>query len=267
MGAARVSPINELVHWIIHSRFLSSDRLPSFAGSGLPERMRSMAFALLGLTAAAGLVLVAIFAHLGFPLLEPAPLPDEPTVSESVGNAEKVKFGHSPSALVAATPVVLPHRGPSSAAGHPARGSSGSSTGTNQTIPAPAGVAAPIPVSVPEPSPSGEGGGGGNGGGPGGGSSPAPTATPEPAPVAPPTPPPASKPTGSAPAPVPASPPPAPAAPGHSSSAAAAAHASERGIEASSKSVPSTVPPPAAPAEPPAPPTPPGHAYAKGHDK
>ncbi|HET9677727.1 MAG TPA: hypothetical protein VFP21_09510, partial [Solirubrobacterales bacterium] len=108
--------MNELVHWILHSRSLSSVRLPSLAGKGMPERLRSTAFALLGMTAAAGLVLVAIFSQLSFPLLEPAPLPDEPTVSESVGEAQRAKFGHHTSALVTALPAASPHHAGSSSA-------------------------------------------------------------------------------------------------------------------------------------------------------
>ncbi len=54
-------------------------RRPSLAGDGLPERMRSTVVAFLGLTAAAGLALVAIFAQLGFPVLSPAPLPSSPS--------------------------------------------------------------------------------------------------------------------------------------------------------------------------------------------
>lgn len=53
-------------------------RLPSIAGNGLPERMRSTAFAFLGLTAALGLALVAVFAQLSFPVLAPAPPPAGP---------------------------------------------------------------------------------------------------------------------------------------------------------------------------------------------
>src|SRR3954452_24639589 len=82
--------MHELVHSSLYSRLLAWLRLPSFAGDGLPERMRSTTFALLGLTAAGGLALVAIFAQPGFPLLTPAPLPAEPSLSESVAEAEKV---------------------------------------------------------------------------------------------------------------------------------------------------------------------------------
>ena len=47
--------MHELVHQTFHAKLLNALRVLSFAGTGLPERMRSISFALLGLTAAAGL--------------------------------------------------------------------------------------------------------------------------------------------------------------------------------------------------------------------
>ena len=222
-------PINELVHWILHSR-LSSFRIPSFAGKGLPERMRSTAFALLGLTAAAGLALVAIFAQPGFPLLEPAPLPKEPSPRQSIAEAEKLPLHHKPGAFA---PAVAPRSvAPAPpAAGSPANGSEGRSTGGSAGSGDEAAVQSPAPpVSTPETS------GGGHGGSGGGAATPAPAPAPgpvsTPAPVSSPTPvsPPPEATTSSPPSPEPA--------PGNSSSTAAAEHASERGIEASSSSGP-----------------------------
>lgn len=81
------------MHSDFRDKLRGSIRRPSLAGDGLPERMRSTVFAFLGLTAAAGLALVAIFAQLGFPLLSPTPLPDAPAPS-SVSRA--VPLGHGP---------------------------------------------------------------------------------------------------------------------------------------------------------------------------
>jgi hypothetical protein len=223
--------MNELVHWILHSRSLCSARLPSVVGSGLPERMRSTAFALLGLTAAAGLALVAIFAQLGFPLLEPAPLPAEPTASESIAAAEKVAPARPPLTLRSTQPV---RPAPSPRRGEGLPGAKGSPVAEVPAVGGPGGAA-------PAPSGGNENGVGGAGGEPGGSNS-APTDAPEPAAptVTAPAP---TAPAPTAPVPKPADPPPAPpaaasapepVAPGNSSSAAAAAHASERGIEASS---------------------------------
>jgi len=80
-------PMHELVLSNFHIRRLKSLRRPSFAGNGLPERMRSTAFAFLGLTAALGLALVAIFAQLSFPVLAPAPPPAGPAGENGVSTA------------------------------------------------------------------------------------------------------------------------------------------------------------------------------------
>src|SRR6476469_7116489 len=49
---------------------------PSFAGRGLFERVRSTAFALLGLTAAMALGLVALMVHQSWPEFPVVPIPD-----------------------------------------------------------------------------------------------------------------------------------------------------------------------------------------------
>ena len=230
--------MNELVHWILHSKSLFPLRRPSLAGKGLPERMRSTAFALLGLTAAAGLALVAIFAQLGFPLLEPAPLPNEPSAAQSVAEAEKLTPDHKSSAFVPAVapqavapaPAVSEPRGQGSGGG-PTGGDAGSGDNTAIQSPAPpistpeapaaAGAPAPAPASPPGSAPVSSPGS-------------APVSSPGSAPVSSP------KPTSPPPEATTSSPPssePAPG-PGNSSSASAAEHASERGIEASSSSGP-----------------------------
>jgi hypothetical protein len=259
--------MHDLVHSIFHSRLLAWLRLPSFAGDGLPERMRSTTFALLGLTAAGGLALVAIFAQPGFPLLAPAPLPDQPSLSESIAEAEKVTLDHGADAFVRAV-----HGASSQGASRRAPGSGvfvdSTSNPPTGTAAAPGGVDAPAPVRAPEPS-GGDNGGGGAGNEAGGDSAPAPTAAPAPAASSPPTPspPPHTSPpkatTASSAAPEPAS------APGHSSSAAAASHAGERGIEASASSGPPPSVPAAAPPAAPEPSAEPGNGngLAKGHYK
>lgn len=210
--------------------------------------MRSTAFALLGLTAAAGLALVAIFAQPGFPLLEPAPLPEGPSLKQSIAQAEKLTLDHKPSAFV---PAVAPRAvalAPTSA-GSPADGSEGGPTGGDAGSGDEVAVQSPAPpVTTPESSGGGDGGSGGGG-----------AAAPAPGPVSTPTPVSSPKPVSPPPEAV-ASSPPAPS-PGNSSSAAAAEHASERGIEASS----SSGPPPAAAASATEPGD--GNGLAKGHSK
>src|SRR3954451_9859275 len=149
--------MHDLVRSISHSRLLAWLRLPSFAGDGLPERMRSTTFALLGLTAAGGLALVAIFAQPSFTLLTPAPLPAEPSLTESIAGAEKVPRDQSVSAFVAAAHGVSPQRASRRSAESGASVHSTSKTpasspsGTGGSAAAPGGVGAPAPVRAPEP--------------------------------------------------------------------------------------------------------------------
>jgi hypothetical protein len=89
---------------------LKSLRRPSFAGNGLPERMRSTAFAFLGLTAALGLALVATFAQLSFPVLAPAPPPSGPAGQSGVSASLALGGGRTanppqPAFLAAAVPA------------------------------------------------------------------------------------------------------------------------------------------------------------------
>src|SRR4051794_13275804 len=119
-------PMHELVHHTLYSRLLSALRLPSFAGDGLPERMRSISFALLGLTAAAGLALVAIFAQPGFTLLSPVPLPDQPSASEAIATARKLPADHRLASLVPAPPAHVQRPEAGSAATSPSGGIPGS---------------------------------------------------------------------------------------------------------------------------------------------
>jgi hypothetical protein len=211
-------PMHELVRSNFQTKVLSRLRRFSFAGDGLPERMRSTAFAFLGLTAAAGLALVAIFAQLSFPLLSPAPLPSGPTEGSAVAKAVALDRGARASER------------PTSGLARPVTGGSGkgSSTGTG-------GERGPVPTAAVPAAPTATDPGEGTSGGvpvetPSPNTAPAPSS--EPAPAKPDDPAPARK-----PAPTPARPaaPTPPPAPGNSQSSAASSHASERGVEASSK--------------------------------
>src|SRR3954470_6878469 len=164
--------MHDLVHSSFHSRLLAWLRLPSFAGDGLPERMRSTTFALLGLTAAGGLALVAIFAQPGFPLLTPAPLPDQPSLSESIAEAEKATPVHRLIPRVPARPLHPQRGGGGSSPAAPSQSSAGSPGGGNGGLPAPAGADAPAPAGAPDAS-GGSNGSGGAGASPGRGSDPA----------------------------------------------------------------------------------------------
>jgi hypothetical protein len=69
---------------------------PSFAGTGLLERMRSTTFALLGITAAMGLGLVAIVSQQGWPLLPASPLPAPPGEQGAIDDAAVVQMHRTP---------------------------------------------------------------------------------------------------------------------------------------------------------------------------
>lgn len=72
---------------------------PSVFGSGLPERLRSTSLALLGLTAAAGLGLVAFALHQGWPVAPDLPIPGVPFEAE-VGHGRPVITEPAPSKVV-----------------------------------------------------------------------------------------------------------------------------------------------------------------------
>lgn len=142
---------------------IGSVRRPSLAGDGLPERMRTTAFAFLGLTAAAGLALVAIFAQLGFPLLSPAPLPSA-TEPSAIGRAVPLEDSSAAVGLAqaqGAVPVFEGSRdqGASSGATRGDRGSAGVDASaepvSNSTSDgAPSSPGPQIPASTPTPAPA-----------------------------------------------------------------------------------------------------------------
>lgn len=213
--------------------------------------MRTTVFAFMGLMAAGGLTLVAIFAQMGFPLVTPEPLPSDPSQLNAVAEAEVVTVRRG---LGSAVPAPRAVQGE----GHRAEGgATAGGTLRNAEGEAPSGPVVPPAGSGGVSTPA-EGGGAGApatapGPAPAPAPKPAPTSAPKPAPaLVPPTPqqPEAKPPSPAPPAPV--------AAPGNSSSGAAAAHASERGIEASSKSTASSAV---------ASPVPPDNGNALGHDK
>lgn len=233
--------MHEVVRAKLHSRLSGSLRLPSVAGSGLPERMRTTAFAFLGLTAALGLALVAIFAQVSFPVLSPGPAPSGPlqggAVSEAVSLERPPAPFAPPSERDAAPQGSQAGSGSDRGAGRPAAAvpsppaPAGEPSGTGGVPSAP--VPAPqSPAQQPAPSAAQPG-------------SPA-APKPEPTPARPATP----------------EPEPAPA-PGNSQSSAAAEHASERGIEASSKTSSAAVAPEAGSEASPGN----GNGKALGHDK
>jgi hypothetical protein len=215
--------MHEEVRSPLHIKPLSSIRLTSVAGQGLPERMRSTVFAFLGLTAAAGLVLVAAFAQLGLPLPSAAPMTSDPAKLNAVAEAVAVEKA----------PRAVPARGRRGSAPPQVRPNGESSVGVfAQPAPEatdPAAVEPPAPI-PPDPAPDASGVNGGRTEAPSPPPAPTPSAVPN---SSAPTPTPVPAPVPVASPPPEAAPPALPAGPGNSSSAAAAANASPRGIEAS----------------------------------
>jgi hypothetical protein len=266
--------MHEMVHSNFHIRRLKSLRRPSFAGSGLPERMRSTAFAFLGLTAAVGLALVAIFAHLSFPVLAPAPPPAGPVGETGVASSLALDRGQG---AAAAQPALL--------GAVPAVAGSGGGEGTRSTGRGDdrvGGVGSPIPVEEAGSTvdPSDDGGGAEPSPSP---SAPTPvgeeTTSTEAPPVAAPTPVPTSpnpKPVTSTPKPKPEEKPPKPAEPEPTEpgSKPGKPHGGSKPVE---KPVEKPKPPKAEAPPAPAPPPPPaeeppvnkgnGKGKALGHDK
>ena len=174
--------MHEVVFSYLRSKLLEGRRRPSFAGNGLPERMRSTAFAFLGLTAAAGLALVAIFAQVGLPVLSPAPAPSGPSQGNSVAEAVALSRDREVRAPRLAGGVV-----PSGVRGAARAGGRGASAGQGED--GVGAVGSPLAVATPPA-----------GGGVDGGSTEAPP--PAPTPSAPPAPSEAAT-TTTAPAPAP----------------------------------------------------------------
>lgn len=179
--------------------------------------MRSTAFALLGLTAAAALAMVALFAAPGFPLLGPAPLPSEPPARQAVAAARKLAPVRHRTAVAA---PVARHQAPQP-------GTSAPSAGATPVSEATGGVSGPDPVQPAAATSPAAGPGHHEGKTGGDGATETPSATSTPVSTPQPSPPPPE-------AVISTQPPEAAPAPGNSSSPAAAEHASERGIEASS---------------------------------
>ncbi len=130
----------------------------SLAGDGLLERMRSTTFALLGMTAATCLGLVAIVSQQEWSLLSPGPLPAAPAGPTAVGDAA-IAAGPSaaedgsaqrppqPRAIPVTAPVAIP----------PSEQGAGTAEVTGQ-LPAPqvspSGPAGSQPAEPPEPQPT-----------------------------------------------------------------------------------------------------------------
>jgi len=101
---------------------------PSVLGSGLLERARSTTFALLGVTAAFGLAIVALALNQSWPVVAGSPIPGIPAGDEEVGAAKVVSRPHAPRRSGSdAAPGARSDGSPERLAGVTPRGSGGGS--------------------------------------------------------------------------------------------------------------------------------------------
>ena len=147
----------------LRDKLIHSIRRPSLAGNGLPERMRSTVVAFLGLTAAAGLALVAIFAQLGFPLLSPSPLPSAPAEPGSVSRAVPLAQGSAVGLAQAQGAVAAPSSSRDQRGSRDATRKDRGADVDGSAVPVSDSPAVSEPVATPTPDPA-----------------PAPTTTPTP---------------------------------------------------------------------------------------
>jgi len=75
------------VHFKPGHRWLRPPRKPSVLGGGLLERARSTTLALLGMTTAVGLAMVALALNQSWPLVADSPIPGAPSQQEAIGKA------------------------------------------------------------------------------------------------------------------------------------------------------------------------------------
>jgi len=118
-------------------RRLQTSGRPSLLGNGLLERARSTSLALLGLTAAVGLGMVALALNQSWPLVAGGPIPGVADQRQAVGDATvaaSAPFGGVSFRAAAG-------RGNAKAPDRPGRGGSGRAS-------APAGSPSPVPESV-----------------------------------------------------------------------------------------------------------------------
>jgi hypothetical protein len=125
----------------------------SFAGTSLVERMRSTTFALLGVTAAIGLGLVAILSQQGWPLLPAVPLPGAAVGQEEVGDATTVATPSASPPLTQPQPRLRPGAdGPvTNPPAAPGERADSHLSGSHQLV-----AASPPPANPPQSTPAGQ---------------------------------------------------------------------------------------------------------------
>ncbi len=176
-------------------------RRPSLLGEGMLDRARATSLALLGVTAAVGLAMIALALNLGWPLLAGAPIPGFEDGQQAVGDAAVAAQAEGAGDHVVARGSDAAQQGSQSAARPTEQGATKGPAPEGPRLPG-EGIVVSHPISADSPS--------GN----------APTgAAPSPVPAASqPSVPPTPEPTSSPAAPDPSSPQPTPASPAPSTS-------------------------------------------------
>ena len=131
----------------------------SLWGDGLLDRARSTSLALLGLTAAVGLALIAYVAQQGWPLLPSSPIPSITSEHGAIHDAEVAapvpgSGARKSTRRDADTVTAAPGSSSTAAGAAPARGQGGSPPPSGSTVGKTDTVAAQHPGSGSAPSPS-----------------------------------------------------------------------------------------------------------------
>jgi hypothetical protein len=197
------------VHYKRQQRRLRSVTKASVLGDGLLVRVRSTSLALLGLTAAVGLAMVAVALNQDWPLIAGAPIPGFADEQQAVGDATVAAEARAPSGPFAALRSTA-RREDSRASVHPVKNGMGG-TPAQAGSPSPELEGTVVSHSTPASSP----GDGPSGDGSPGGAPPSPVpVTQQPATAAAPEP--VSSPAAAPPNPTPSQPTPEPATPSQS---------------------------------------------------
>lgn len=139
------------VDWIRRIERLRRPGRPSLLGDGLLERARSTTLALLGVTAAVGLAIVALVLQQSWPHIGGSPLPDPPAVAvdKGVAVAGQTSGGEASAARTRPGPR---GDGPTRSAASEVPVSAESPVGSSGVT-----SASPVPVGGEEPQPEGSG--------------------------------------------------------------------------------------------------------------
>jgi hypothetical protein len=149
-----------VVHYKRQQWWLHSAPKTSILGKGLLERARSTSLALLGLTAAVGLAMVALALNQGWPLIAGAPIPGFGDRQQAVGDATVAAAARAPRSNGAMPRSIAGQQSPKASTRPKRKSAGGTRAPAVPRSPGSEGIVAshPIPVSSPgDVPPSAEG--------------------------------------------------------------------------------------------------------------